>query len=127
MAQVQAELVLLEIDLQNAMQHLKTIKAGITPQAEVPTMKNKTGFVPGERVEVTWDRELRFGLRNWRSTSTEGKIGTVTSVTAQYVRIHLDGKEYLRGSQPLTKKNHNVRLVTPAEGAELVCVLVGGH
>jgi hypothetical protein len=52
----------------------------------------------------------------------------VTSVTAHYVWLHLDGEEYLHGSsKPLMKKNGNVQLVAPEEGAEMVHILVGGH
>jgi hypothetical protein len=62
-AQIQAELAHLEINLQNAMQHLEAIKAAVQPHTvEVPTTKNVAGFVPGDRVEVTWDHGLRFHI-----------------------------------------------------------------
>ena len=119
MAEIRDEITHLELDLKTALQRFERIRTvtGNNPPDMMPETKNVAGFVPGDRVEVVWD-----GFIHWRQNSNEGKIGTVTSITPQLVWLYIDGVDYTPGSKPTMKKNYNVLLVMPAEGAEKVCV-----
>jgi hypothetical protein len=83
---------------------------------------NEEGFCPGDRVRINWDRSFIFGRSTKLKTKTEGKMATVTKVTAQYVWAVVDGE-----TKRIQKRSHNVSLQTPAMGAETVSIQAIGQ
>ena len=75
--------------------------------SEHPATINSYGFVPGNKVILTWDRtgNIFKGTKSFRKTAMEGTIVTVYRVTKEYI-VYLDE----RGNEH-RKRNHNVELV----------------
>jgi hypothetical protein len=133
---LKAEILQLEKDLRKANESLHRIQeiigldegyttAGLATEASsnnyVRTY-NEEGFCPGDRVRINWDRSFLFGRSTKLKTKTEGKMATVTKVTAQYVWAVVDGE-----TKWIQKRSHNVSLQTPAMGAETVSIQAIGQ
>jgi hypothetical protein len=69
-------------------------------------VKNQDGFVFGDRVTVSWDRQVHvFSRRKGSAMEKEGRTGFIIGHTKDYVYVLLEPIEEL---EVMRKKNHNV-------------------
>jgi ribosomal protein L21E len=102
----------LRIALSEAESRLALKKQEVMANKDEPPTKAKAegranaGFVPGDRVVITWDRYWRWNTSTARMPKTKykGAIGTVLHTTECFVWVTLDDT-----NDVVKKKKHNVK------------------